>query len=261
MQGGFFSTVQMRILGALVLLMVMIALGSYASLNFEKIQFLDPSPATISVAGEGEVLAVPDVGQFTFAVNAEADDAATAQEESASKVNDILAYLKEQGVEEKDIKTTNYNLSPKWRWEERVCPVGSYCPPGERVQDGVTVTQRVEVKVRDTEQAGQLLAGVGERGATDISNLRFTVDDTDELKAEARAQAIADAQEKAATLATQLGVRVVRLAHYNEQSDGFMPYTERFMAADAAEGLGGGPQLPTGEESTVVRVNVTYEVE
>jgi hypothetical protein len=242
--------------------MTLIALGSYASLNFERIQHVDPTPATITVAGTGEVNAVPDIGQFTFSVEEKRDTASEAQSASAESVNEILSYLEEAGVAEEDVETTNYNLYPNWRYEERVCELGvSYCPPGERVQDGFTVTQTVSVKVRDTEQAGELIAGVGERGATNISGLQFTIDDPSALQAEARSQAIADAQAKATQLSADLGVRITGLAGFHEQS-GPTPYFGRsFMETADMEGRGGAtPQLPTGEDTTTVQVSLTYEV-
>ncbi len=265
MQGGFFSTVQMRILGGLVLLMVMILMASFATLNFEKVEFLNPMPATITVSGEGEVLAVPDVGQFSFSVNAEGVDASEAQELSGTKINDILNYLKEQGIEDKDIKTQNYNMYPKWRYEERECfSINSYCPPGERVQDGFEVSQTVMVKIRQTDTSGQIIAGVGERGATNISSLSFTIDDTDALKAEAREMAIQDAKQKAVTLAEQLGVRLTRMQYYYEDEGmHYEPmYAERAMSFDMAdESAGfGGAQMPVGEDATTARVTITYEV-
>jgi len=265
MEKSFFQTAHIRVLSALTLLMVVIALGSYATLNFEKVDFINPTPATISVSGEGEVLAVPDVGQFSFSVNAKADDAAAAQEESGTKINTILAYLTEQGIEDKDIKTQNYNLYPQYRYEERICPaVNSYCPPGERVADGFEVSQTVSVKIRQTDTSGAVIAGVGERGATNISGLNFMVDDTDALKADARAKAITDAQAKAQVLAQQLGVEIVRMSSYSEGGGSYLPYyNERAMSLssmDAAEESFGGADMPVGEDSTTVNVNMTYEV-
>ena len=263
MEGNFFSTKSSRMLGSLTLLMVIIALGSYASLNFEKVEFINPMPATISVTGEGEVLAVPDIGRFSFSVMAETDSAASAQEESGTKMNEILAYLKEQGVEDKDVKTQDYNLYPRYRYEERHCLNNSYCPPGERVEDGFTVTQTVSVKVRETDKAGAIIAGVGERGATNISGLNFTIDDPEKLKADARAKAIEDAKMKAEVLAKQLNVRVVRMTGYYEESgDYYEPYAfnSKVMAMDMEESAFGGANMPTGEESTTARVTVVYEV-
>ncbi|MCA9360831.1 SIMPL domain-containing protein [Candidatus Nomurabacteria bacterium] len=263
MNDGFFNTKQMRFLGALTLLMALIALASYATLNFEKVDFLNPVPATISVSGEGEILAVPDVAQFSFSVDAEGDTASEAQELSGTKINEILAYLNEQSIEDKDVKTQNYSLYPKWRYEEKVCAFNSYCPPGERVQDGFEVTQTVSVKIRDTKTAGSIIAGVGERGATNISSLNFTVDDTDALKDKARELAIKDAKAKAYMLADQLGVRIIRIASYYEEGGYSEPYFQaKTMSYDMAEeSVGfGGAEIPVGEDSTVVRVNLTYEV-
>lgn len=255
---------QVRVLSLLTLLMVVIALGSYAMLNFEKLKYADPMYPTISVTGEGEVLAVPDVGQFTFSVTAEGEDAAVVQEISGKKINDIIAFLREQGIEDKDIKVESYNLYPKYRWEERVCAAGMYCPSGEQVQDGFEVSQSIAVKVRDTAKAPTIITGVGERGATNISGLTFTIDDTDALHAEAQAKAVEDAKAKAKILAEQLGVQLVRITSYYEESDYYYPepYYKSAMTMDMAteEGGFGGAELPPGEESTKVRVNITYGI-
>ena len=258
-----FSTTPMRILGGLTVFMFLLALGSYASLNFETIKQLDVTPATISVTGEGEVFSVPDVGQFSFSVRAEADDAATAQEQSGQAINAIIAFLTESGVAEEDIKTTSYNLWPRYRWEERVCPVGSsYCGPGEQIQDGFEVNQSVQVKVRTTDDASMIVAGVGERGATNISGLDFVIDDTDVLQVEARAAAIADAKTKAQVLADQLGVTIIKISeYYEDQGSKYQPTRYEAQSFDmAVEEDFSGPSFPMGEEQTTVRVTIVYEV-
>jgi len=260
---ALFSNTPMRVLGGLTVFMVFLAIASYAALNFEQMRYLDPMPATISVTGEGEELAVPDIGQFTFSVEAKADTAQAAQEQSGTAVNDILAFLRESGVAETDIKTTGYNLFPQYRWEERVCAAGSFCPPGERVADGFEVNQSVQVKVRDTASAPRVITGVGERGATNISGLNFVVDDTDALKADARAAAIADAQAKAGLLANQLGVRIVRLAGYYEDTFNQyepQPFQMRAMGEEEMSMDFAGAELPLGEEKITASVTITYEV-
>jgi uncharacterized protein YggE len=261
MESGLFNNKGGRFLGFATLVALIFALGSYALLNLQKADFVNPMPAMISVTGEGEVMAVPDIGQFSFAVEAEGENANEAQEASGTKINKITAYLKEIGIEDKDIKTQNYNLYPNWRYEERICPVGSFCQ-GERVQDGFTVSQSIVVKVRDTEKAGEVISGVGDLGATNISNLAFTTDDTEILKAEARTLAIEDAKEKAKILAADLGVELLQMASYYEEDNRYEPYYDnRMMAMDeSAGGEFGGPELPMGENSTMVRVNVTYQV-
>lgn len=260
---SLFSTTLMRGLGGVTLFMALVALGSYALLNFEKMQHVDPIPATISVTGEGEVLAVPDIGQFTFSVRAEADDAASAQEQSGTVVNDIIAYLREAGVAENDIKTVNYNLYPRYDWVEEICLPGEFCQRGERIQTGFEVNQTVQVKVRNTDQASAIISGVGEREATNISGLNFVVDDTDALQMEARELAIADAKAKAEVLAADLGVRLGEIAAFTEGTQYTpTPYQNRAVSFDMAEESGfGGAELPMGEEETIARVTITYELD
>ena len=219
---SFFNQGYVRALMVLIFIGIVAALGAYTHSALTQAKYMYAGPTSINVRGEGEVLAKPDIGQFSFSVRAEGDDAATAQEQSAEAINAIIDYLTEAGVEEKDIKTQNYNLNPRYRYEERECTSGFYCPPGDPIIDGYEVSQMVLVKVRNLEGAGDLISGVGSRGATNISSLNFTIDDESVLKAEARAKAIKDAKEKAEVLAGDLGVRVVRMIGYWEE-EGYYP--------------------------------------
>lgn len=259
---SFFSEKYNRFLGSLGLLMAIIALGSYATLNFKQTESMYPMPANISVMGEGEANAVPNVGQFSFSVMADGETATVAQEASAAKINEILAYLKEQGVEEKDVKTEGYYLNPKYTYDQRPCTF-NFCPPSDPIADGFEVSQTVAVKVRDTGKSGGLISGVGDKGATNISGLNFIVDDTNAVKAEARTKAIADAKQKAEKLAANLGVTLVRITSYYENEGYYppMPYmTEK--SAMAQDGIGGATNaaLPVGENTTKVQINISYEV-
>ncbi len=263
MTGTFFSSAYNRVLGTLALVGLVAALGAYAYYTLKQAEYMYMGPTTISVTGEGEVLAVPDIGQFTFTVTATAPEATAAQNDAAKRNNDIIAYLKEQGVEERYIKTEQYSLYPKYRWEERPCVFGQVCPPGEQVEDGFEVSQSVSVKVKDLTKAGDLITGVGERGATNLSGLTFTVEDEESLKAESRALAIENAKEQSEELAKQLGVRLVRMTGYYEEAGYPMPYGyggEMAMDAMSAK-VEAAPVLPTGEQSTKSRVTLTFQVE
>ena len=260
---NFFTLWYTRALIVLVLVGTILALGAYALATWKESQHGMMGPTTINVQGEGEIFARPDIGEFTFSVTAEAEDATTAQTDSAEAMNAIIAYLTEAGVAEADIQTTNYRLNPQYTWEERVCPAGSFCPPsGERVLTGYEVSQSVVVKVRDLDTAGDLISGVGERGATNVSNLSFTIDDETALMAEARAAAINDAKAKAQQIAEDLDVRLVRMTGYWEERPGQYPQASYSMAMDEARGFGGNvaPEMPVGENRIVSTVTITYEV-
>lgn len=261
----FFADKAARVMMLLLMFVAVIALAAYARLTFQQATYGVIGPTLISMSGTGEVMAIPDIGEFSFSVQAEAETAAAAQQQSGEAMNAVLAFLSEQGVAERDITTTGYNLFPRYRFEPRPCPPGSsWCPPGEQIQDGFTVTQTISVKVRNLDEAGMLLSGVGERGATNVSGLRFTVDDTVALEAEARSLAMVEAHTKAKAVADTLGLRIVRVTGFYEEDGRYqpMPYgmggdmMVRSMEADFA-----GPSVPTGEQTITSRVTLTFEMQ
>ena len=260
MENSFFSSKGNRTLGAIALIALILALMTYAFYTMKQSKYLYTGPVTISVMGQGEVTAVPDIGQFTFSVTASGTDAAQAQSASAEAINAIIAALKAKGVEEKDIKTEGYNVYENFRNEIRPCAPNMYCPPGNPVADGFIASQNVTVKVRNLDSASDLISEVGKLGATNISSLQFTVDDNSALKAEARTKAIADAKEKAKALTNDLGVKIVKMTGYYE--DMGTPYYGYGAGADmmSAKAESMLPELPTGEDVVRSQVTITYMV-
>lgn len=254
-----FTQPYMRAIVAVFGVTAILALVAYSYLTFKEAKYTYTGPVIVNVTGKGEAVAIPDIATFSFSVYAEAETASAAQDKSATGVNEILSYLKEQGVEEKDIKTLYYNLNPRYEYMEQICNSYGYCPVGERVLRGYEVSQSVEVKVRDTAKAGDLISGVGSKGATDISGLQFTVDDEEATMAEAREKAIADAKAKAEVLAEDLGVRVVRMTGYWENTPSY-PYGYGGAAMSESVKDYVAPSTPSGENTTTVQVNISYEV-
>ncbi len=246
----------------LVLLLAALALGAYTYLSLKQAKYVYGSPTTISVRGVGEVLKVPDIATFSFNVHAEDKGPSSAQTRSAEAANAIISYLKQNGVAETDIKTLNYNLSPRYEYMAVPCRTG-FCPPGNSKIAGYNVDETIQVKVRDTKKAGDLLAGVGSHGAKDISGLTFTIDDDKNAKAEARTKAVADAKDKAKQLADTLSVRLVRLSGFYEEESG-VPYpvdAKAYSGGMMASSAPVAPSLPTGENTISTAVNLTYEIE
>lgn len=256
----------MRKIVALLGVVAVVALIAYTYSTIKQARYMYSGPTSITVTGIGEVFAAPDIATFSFTVESKEVEASAAQNKAAETMNTVLSYLKEAGIEEKDIKTEYYNLMPQYEYPEVVC-TGFYCPPqrGEPKLIGYQVSQSVSVKVRDTNKAGELISGVGQRGAMNVSGLTFTIDDEESIKDEAREMAITDAKEKAETLAKSLGARIVRMNGYWEDQGGYpIPYGMGggydMKAADAAMMESVAPELPTGENMVTVRVNISYEI-
>jgi uncharacterized protein YggE len=250
---------------ALGVLALFLLAATFAQLK--SIQFIGSGVTasnTITVSGEGYVFAVPDTATFSVTVQETAKDVKTAQDAATKKNNAIMDYLKKNGVDAKDIQTTDYNVYPQYDYGTQVCPMGSYCPPGRQTLSGYQVNDTLTVKVRDTKKAGDILSGVGGLGASQVSGLSFTVDDPTSLQATARGKAIDDARTKAMALAQQLGVRIVRVVGYNEGGGGGPVYFAKAMSADSG-GMGAvpaaAPEIATGQNKITSDVNVTYEIQ
>jgi len=210
----------------------------------------------ITVSATGEIYARPDLVLVTFSTVTEEKTVNEALSKNTEKMNGIIEFIKGQGVEEKDLKTTSFNIYPRYEWYEKT-EIPPY-PQGKRVLVGYEVRQSLEVKIRDIGKIGDIIQGATDAGANQVSDLRFTIDKEDELKKEARGQAIEKAKEKAQELASQLGVNLIRITNFQESS-----IPPRFYALEeAAMGKGGGeaPQIEPGENLIKVTVTITYEI-
>lgn len=254
---------RMALSGALLALMLFLLAGTVSSLRSMHYIGAGITPTnTIQVSGEGEVFAIPDIAEFSFSVSETAKDVQTAQANATKKSNAAIAYLKQQDIEEKDIKTIDYSVNPHYEWQQQdVCSGMVPCPSGKQVLIGYDVSQTVQVKVRDTKKAGDLLAGVGSRGATNVSGLNFTVEDQKKLEAEARGKAIADARSRAEVLAKDLGIDLVRVVSFSENGGREIYYTKAMgvMAMDSAA-QAPIPEIPVGQNKIASSVTVIYEI-
>ncbi len=218
----------------------------------------------ITVSGMGEVTKVPDIAEFNFTVQEEGKTTKEAQDKATAKANAAIKYLRDSKIEDKDIKTVGYNVNPKYEYRTTSCIAGVPCVPGTQVLTGYEVSQSVQVKVRDTEQAGTILSGIGNLAVSNVSGLNLTIDDKTELEREARQKAIDDAEAKARALAGDLDVRLVRITNFQENINGGPIYYAKTevmnQAMDSRGAAAPAPQLPGGENTITSNVTITYEI-
>lgn len=214
---------------------------------------------TFSADGEADMETATDIAVFTASVVTEGgNNVAEIQQQNVEKMNAINAFLKEQGVEKKDLKTSQYALSPRYSYQN--CDGRSICPPPSIA--GYTLTQTLAVKVRDLEPLGAILSGIVEKGANSVSGISFAVDDDTDARQKARTEAIAKAQKKARDIARAGNFRVGKLISVYEDAAGITPDNPMNYG-----GLGGVsaefkavPSIEPGTQSGTVRVNLTYEI-
>lgn len=219
---------------------------------------------TITVSGDAEVFVKPDIATISFSVLGKGTTPALAQEKVNVAMAKITDYLEKAGINDKDIKTTNFSSSPTYQYPDtKACAAGYPCYPyeGERTISSYEVQQWTEVKIRKIDEANKILGGLGELGATNISGISFTVDDEEGYQEDARKEAIAEAKERAERLADDLGVRLGRVVSFSDGGN----YPIYYKAMDATLGRGGAesapaPTISVGENKIISSVTIVYEI-
>ena len=248
-----------------ILLVILSAFFLFKTINEIKtgatIGYTNAAVNTITVSGEGEVMAKPDIATFSFTVDETANTAAVAQAQATDKSNKVLAYLKQAGIADKDIQTEDYSSNPKYEYSQSVC-VNYSCPPSKQTLIGYEVTQSVSVKIRDISKAGTIVAGIGSFNVQNINGPSFSIENQKDYERQARALAIADARAQADVLAKDLGVQITRIVGYNENGSSPIMFAKA-MAFDSAAGapaVAPAPVIPAGENKITSNVSVTYEI-
>lgn len=245
---------------------VLAILGIFLLVLIGRVSDTATATNTVSFSGEGKVLAKPDIAVASFSIVTEAITSKVAQDDNSKKSQKITDFLKKQGIEDKDIKTTGYNVYPQYSYP-RPCPLGisesAVYPCGDNNQkiSGYQVNQSFEVKIRDLEKVSAVLDGIVSAGANQIYNLSFQIDNQEKLKDQAREMAIKDAKDKANNLRKQLGIKLGKIVNFSENGSGWPPIY--FEAKAMNGGIGGGgvePSIPSGENEITINVTITYQI-
>ncbi|MDR3642370.1 MAG: SIMPL domain-containing protein [Candidatus Doudnabacteria bacterium] len=219
---------------------------------------------TIAVSGEGKISATPDLATVDVGVMTQASTATDAKNQNDQKVNQVIAFIKQQGIGDSDIKTQQLNLYPQQSYGGVMIPGGA--PTTPKVT-GYQANQTVEVKVhgvdKDQTILEKILDGAVNNGANEVDGVNFAFENPDALQQQAQQQAIANAKTKAQALAQTAGLSLGKVVSVSENGNGMpgpVPY-----ALNAAMGMGGSaksiaPDIQPGSQDITENMTVTFEV-
>jgi hypothetical protein len=204
----------------------------------------------LDINATGEVTRVPDVAVISAGVVSRSPTATAALQDSASKMNQVLAALKRAGVADRDIQTSNIGLNPEYRYPENQSP--------QLV--GYTASNSVTVRFRDIRNSGKILDALVSEGANQINGPTLIVDKPEAALDEARAKAVASARARAELYARSLGMHVARVVSVSEsESYPAPPPVPMYARAEAA----GAPatKIVPGEQKLQVNLAMVFELQ
>ncbi|PIJ48983.1 oxidative stress defense protein [Erwinia sp. OLTSP20] len=185
-----------------------------------------PNGPHVITSGQASVDAKPDIAILTIEVNVTAKEAAQAKKQADTRVQQYFDFLKQQGIEKKDINAANLRTQPEY----------DYLKDGKSQLKGYRAVRQVQVTLRKLDKLNDLLDGALKSGLNEIRSVELGVADPQQYRDKAREEAIKNATRQADQLAkgfhASLGpVYSIRYHVANYQP---VPMTRMFKMADAA---------------------------
>ena len=204
----------------------------------------------VTVVGQGTAYGQPDQATVVVGVESFAATVAEATTQNQTTLDNVMAALAAAGIAAEDIQTTNYSLFAEQTYGEN----------GPTGIAGYRVSNQVNVKIRDIALVGDVLAAVTEAGANAIYGVNFSVADPAALEAEARALAMQDAANRAASLAELGNVALGDITVISEVvGTPVMPLGGGYAMEQQAASV--APGISPGQLSYQVQVQVTYSIQ
>jgi uncharacterized protein YggE len=203
----------------------------------------------LDISAIGEVSRVPDVAIISAGVQSRSTTASAALQDTADRMQRVIAALKRAGVADRDIQTSNVSLNPEYRYPDNQAP--------QLV--GYTANNSVSVRFRDIRNSGKILDALVAQGANQINGPSLTVDKPQAALDEARAQAIATGRARAELYARSLGLRVVRIVSLTESGGDYgspPPMAPMMMRGEMAQ-----TKIEPGEQKLQVTLSMVFELQ
>ena len=204
---------------------------------------------TISVNGTGIVYITPDIAYINIGVHTEDPEVGLAVNNNSLKSQAVIKAIKDLGVADKDIQTTNFSVINSIQYD-----------PVTGVQSGTTYTvdNTVVVTIRDLAKLSDLLDSVIQAGANNINSVLFDIAEKSAAVQQARLLALENAQDLASELTKGLGVTLgaVQSLSYYENSPS--PYFGK-----GGDSIGSGTSttpINPGQMQLTVNVSISYEI-
>lgn len=198
--------------------------------------------------GYGEVVAKPDMAEFSVKVVETEPSAEKAKHAVDSVVEKYLVGLKKSGMAADNIHSSNLYLAPQYRY-----------PKNQKPQlIGYQASRSIHVVVNDLSKLNGYLDLALKDGITQVNNIQLKVKDEAKFQRRARMAAIKDANAKANSLAKGFDTHLGKVWQIDYNAPNNPPVLMRAMAMDSRK------QNDSYQDSSIVirdRVNVIYKLD
>ena len=207
-----------------------------------------PPQRGVVVIGEGSVSVPPDYARVWGGVTTRAKTAKEATEANTKAMGAITAMLANAGIAPKDIQTARFSVQPIYELHQS---------NSEQKLSGFSVSNQINVTIRQIDKVGEILDRLVTTGATDVGNVEFLHSEPSKALDQAREAAVADARRKAELYARASGLVLGGVNWITEDSRFGAPMPMTALRAAAA--MAPVP-IAAGEDTLHVRITVGFDM-
>ena len=235
-----------------ILILVIGLVGTTLLLNFNKER--NPSnERTITATGNSESTIKPDKVEVYIKVYTQGDSADQVKDNNTKISNSVIAALKNEGIKDSDIETTQYYLNPRQRYDEKT---------NTFIQEGFELYNVMKVSSSNIDMAGKIIDVSIGAGATGIDSVQFTLSKNkeEEVRTDTLKIASQNARKKAEAVAEGLNVKLGEIQSISESNFNIFPYI--YAKEDIAISSGGAapPQINPQNLQISASVTVIYKL-
>lgn len=236
----------------MILAITAVAIVSIVSNNNSSFVISSGTPEGLTVTATGIIDAIPDVAKVTFGITHKASTVSEVEDKINETFDDIDEALKEFRIKDADIKTSNYRIYPEYDYRSK-----------DRRITGYTGTHQQTITIRDLDDVNKIVDAVTDAGANMISNVNFTVDDSDEWNSRAQAEAIKKAKAKAKLIADEAGINLGKILSIDQGNSYPQPYYREVSIDSGFDGDGDEeilPDIEPGSQELRATVTLVFEI-
>lgn len=241
---AFFRWI-LKTLGMLLIILVVLFI-----INQSKA--INSNHQTMSISAEGKVSSVPDLATVRIGVMTDGAILVDVKNQNNQKMHQVISFIEQQGVDKKDIQTTDFYASPKYNYTN-----GQNNVVGYQANQLITVTLHHINQSRA--QLETILDGAVNNGANQIQGVNFSFSNPENLQQQARKQAIEKAKIKAEELTHEAGLHLGRVLNVLEAgSSPNQPYFPAAMSLAREKSV--APDIQPGIQDIVENITLVFEI-
>ena len=161
---------------------------------------VSPTEPHLTAQGHAEIKTKADVANLTISVKVATRSKTVAVQQNAARTAALIAKIRTiPGIKSEDIQTVDYTITRQF--SDNAVPVFL----------GYQVVNTVSVTLHNVRDVGRLIDLTAGGGATQITELTYSLADKSAAERQVLTLAVADARTRAGTMASALGMALGRL--------------------------------------------------